>query len=519
MKNRELKLFLKIALGVLLLGLLTIVLLSLFNGCTPKGWQTEVPARAAVLDAQPELVSYPIEAEERISIMLPGVAGQYELLRRAEELTGIAADYEFVPADRYGQEFVLRITGLLYPDLFYRNTSIGEFLNFPDKNAATELSDLAAQFAPNYLAALQRDPQLARRVFEGNEGWLLSFFQLRSGPAQPEQGLFIRADWLEQLGMGVPSTYDEYEAVLCAFRDEIGCEQPLALWHSGAFPGDLLAAGFGTTSYVGTRNAVELGNWLQNKGFFVRDGQVLYGPAEPAYLDYLRMMNRWYEMDLFTSDYVTWQDERDYDFLVLESKTGLFYADSVRGPALIQNIHDSGTAVPAPDPIQQPGQIHHLGSQEPSIATDAAFCISEGCERAALCVRWCDFWYSEAGVTLLSETLEPELCFDWLPTLPGIHDPAELHRLADLDTQLLWDTWSVSCDNAWRLSADLVLSQNDQHRMEIILKDLSETVLSFTNRVILGEESVDSFDEYLKQLEHCGLSHAIACIESYLKAE
>ena len=57
MKNRELRLFLKIALGVLLLGLLTIVLLSLFNGCTPKGWQAEVPARAAVLDAQPELVS------------------------------------------------------------------------------------------------------------------------------------------------------------------------------------------------------------------------------------------------------------------------------------------------------------------------------------------------------------------------------------------------------------------------------------------------------------------------------
>ncbi len=41
-------------------------------------------------------------------------------------------------------------------------------------------------------------------------------------PQSPYAGLMIRKDWLDELGLEIPVTYDDWEIVLTKFKEEKG---------------------------------------------------------------------------------------------------------------------------------------------------------------------------------------------------------------------------------------------------------------------------------------------------------
>ena len=102
-----------------------------------------------------------------------------------------------------------------------------------------------------------------------------------------DQGISVRKDFLDKVGMDIPTTYDEWETVLTAFKDKLGIEAPLFTSKYGIDNGEFMA-GYGVAPY-----------------FYQVDGTVKYGPLEDGYKDYLTMMADWYKKGLIDPDFDT----------------------------------------------------------------------------------------------------------------------------------------------------------------------------------------------------------------------
>ncbi len=500
--------------------LLLLALLLVLCGCqnaAEQEWIVEPPEPNPALEAQPELVSYPLTGvTDTISILVPGEEGIYGLLSQAEEYIGIPASYKFVPWGDMGAAFTQMAESGDFTDLFYGHQmiSVYTFLDYGDE-IALDMTDTISRCAPNYLAAIRENEVLSQVAFNGEYGEMFAFFQIMDGDGLPTYGPFIRGDWLEELGMDLPNTYDEYHDVLTAFRDRYGCPEPFALQPTGAMSGDWLAAGYGVTAYTS-------GSDMASVGFYVEDGEAKYGPAQQGFYEYLQMLHQWYEEDLFSSEFVTWSDLTAYEKMVLNGQTGLFYSSMDRGMGLEKNVQGGGSLIAIPDAVKSEGDAIHLGGQGNASTVGPSFSVFAGSEKADLCVRWCDFWYSELGTQLWNygtpEEILPEEIrqSDRCPLLPGIADQRlNLYALAEPARKVV-EVWNQNRDNDWRLPSDLQLSEKDQQRFSILAQGLTTAVTVFTTKVIVGEESLDNWEAYLKQLDEYGLQKCIDCLNAYL---
>lgn len=484
------------------------------NAATAE-WVLDLPKPNPALSAQPETVSYPMAAQDSVSVMLPSAPENCILLDHAAELTGIAAVYQFIPLQSYGEALTQMMQTGDVPDLFYGKASIGiyAYLDYGDE-VALDMTEVISRCAPNYLAAIRDDPVLSSTAFDGEYGEMYAFYQIQQGSGMSSYGPLIRQDWLDALGMDAPQTYEDYHDVLAAFRDRYGCEQPLGLSYLGAMMGDYLAAGYGVTSFTN-------GSDMASVGFYCEDGAIKYGPAEPGFWDYLTMLHQWYEEKLFTSDFVTWADSAEYGKRILNNEMGIVYGTASDAAGWSRSI-TGGSLSPIPDAVQQPGQETHLGNQSNRRTGMPTFSISAKTEKADLCARWCDFWYSEEGTQLVNYGTEEPIAPEEIDQsarygfLPGIYDRGLSNLVADETTRTAADVWSSGRDNAWRLPEDFQLSEADQQRFAILAQGLTTAVTVWSCKVIVGEESLDSRDEFLTELDKDGLQKCIDCLTAYL---
>lgn len=123
-----------------------------------------------------------------------------------------------------------------------------------------------------------------------------------------ESPLYINKTWLDKLGMDMPTTMEELEAVLIAFRDNDmngngeDDEIPLLLQQGNSYSHFEAFMGlYGIATKDGTNE-----NYV-----YLEDGQVVFAPTSEAYKDCIIQLNDWWEKELiwqeaFTSNTDTW---------------------------------------------------------------------------------------------------------------------------------------------------------------------------------------------------------------------
>lgn len=110
------------------------------------------------------------------------------------------------------------------PDMLEYN-----FFNFPGgpekaikDGYILELNDLIDKYAPNYKKYLQEHPEVEKMV-KTDKGSYYSFPFIRGDESLLTfQGPVIRKDWLDELGLPVPETIDEWTTALKAFKEKKG---------------------------------------------------------------------------------------------------------------------------------------------------------------------------------------------------------------------------------------------------------------------------------------------------------
>ena len=154
-----------------------------------------------------------------------------------EDLTNVHIEWQVVPGNAVQQKKNLAFASGDLPDLFYPGIiSQADEVKYGGLGLLIPLNDLIEEWAPNVAKLLELVPQarLAATTPSGNIYSVPSSLSCWIGSSPVT--LNIHTGWLEQAGMGIPTTIDEFEAALTWFRDhdmngngDTGDEIPLGM--------------------------------------------------------------------------------------------------------------------------------------------------------------------------------------------------------------------------------------------------------------------------------------------------
>lgn len=453
--------------------------------------------------------------------------------QKYEELTNIHFDYTNTSNDAAETNFQLMIAGGDYTDVI----EAGDIRYADGADAAidadvfVDLTELLPEYCPNYTAIVDYYGLQADSTTES--GRYAAIYKLYDDVQPASYGPFIRADYLEQVGLDIPETYADYEEVLLAFKNELGLSEPLGLGGAGIPNGNYLVAGYGVNGYAQTEPKV-IAPYMQ------KDGQVLFGASTPEFKEYLTMMNDWYNKGIISSDFISNHAMFYNSDGVMAGDIGVFYTNVDDVQSLITT--DPSIKVAAiPDAVQNEGDTLHVGGNQVHGAfTDGGFVVTTAAtdEEVELYLNFQNFLFSEEGSIMCGYGVEGvtfEYNEDNIPwptdlilnnpdgltqqqaknyyiTGAGLTSPVKPYEKASYaeEVSAAYDTWAANLDYAYCMPENLAVPTERAYEYNSMYTDISTTVSEMTLKFITGEEPLDAYDDYVEKLNTMGLD---TCVE------
>ncbi len=386
-----------------------------------------------------------------------------------------------------------------------------------------DLSDYIAEYCPNLSGLLADSPEHDRQS-KTDEGNYYAFPAYNTGSYRAFGGLVARKDWLDELGLAVPETIDEWETVLRAFKEKKGAKSPF----TGTF-NDLTG--------VNTFN----GAYKTSFKFYLKDGKVCYGPIEPQFKEYMTRLNSWYNEGLLDREIVTNNSELK-DAKIISGEAGAFFGYGTGGRYLdaTRDTNPAFDVTAAQYPVMNKGE-------EPSFLTmewdagSAQLAVTTECKNPEAAAKWADYLYSEEGGVLLHFGVEglSYNMVDGYPTYtdlimknpeglssavamalytranypcPGLNqDPRYLEQSYKYQQQRdglkLYSTYVENARST--LFPEVSLSAEESEEYVNIMADIDTYNSEIFAKFITGAEALDGFDKYVEEIKNMGIERAI----------
>lgn len=317
---------------------------------------------------------------------------EFEFWDNYEEKTGIHIEWNQFYNEALDEQRNLALVQSELPDVFnFAYFPSTDIFRYGDQGVFIPLNDLIEEYAPNLNALMEEYPEIRKSITfpDGNiysmPGLMEEeFLSVRVG-ARP----WINQDWLDELGMEIPETTEEFYDYLVAVRE-------------------LDPAGNGDTIPLGGTSIGSLVNYfagsygLMNRGtrngpiqFDEENEQVTFYANGEEYRDLLRFTNRLYSEGLIDSNIFTIEwgqflanaQENKYASMFFYDPIDLFGEE-------IGNQYNSLSALEGPNGDQIYVQV------APMVNSIGNYLITNENENPAAAVRWLDYFYSDEGARL-----------------------------------------------------------------------------------------------------------------------
>lgn len=435
--------------------------------------------------------------------------------KELEERTNVHIEWS-VPASGSEQEqFNLLFTSGELPDIMYNIGYIDGLDAAVDDGYILDLTPYLEEYAPNYLAAVKNASPDVQKVVKTDSGRYACIQTIYQTEQPPWFGLMIRQDWLDELGLDIPVTVDEWEETLVAFKEKKGASAPLSLSSNS---NSILYMGTG----LGLYGADMSDGWYQidneAKYFFYSDPE--------AGRETLTMLNRWYSKGLIDPDFTTAELFGD-SVLVNNGMTGAFSSIYTFPTSLFAAATQDGAKFTAAlPPVRKEGDT--MKYRTANQAFGYSLVISADCKNPELAIRWIDYLFSEEGSLLANYGIEDEtftivdgkpqftelmtdnpdgLTFDeslryytLAPGFPSVYSDwsRELNGVPE-EYIAMMDVWGIP-DASCRYPDGATMSAEENQEYSNIFTDLktyvNETVLAF----ITGNKSLDEYDNFIETI-------------------
>ena len=136
-----------------------------------------------------------------------------------EKISNINVEWTTAPNAGYLEKKNVLLASGEYPDIFYRaGLSVSDLVNYGSKGAIIPLNDLIEEHAVNLNERIEDYPTIEKEITMA-DGNIYSMPTINGTNNTIGARNWINVDWLEAVNMEMPTTLDELEAVLTAFKE------------------------------------------------------------------------------------------------------------------------------------------------------------------------------------------------------------------------------------------------------------------------------------------------------------
>lgn len=297
------------------LMLLLVVLLAL--GTTLSALAAAEPSpNAGLVNTDPNSIKVANELVE-FSVLARGKPpvnerGTYWWVDFVEKEMNIKLNIEFIDAGVFREKLTILAQTDSLPDMIMASATIwsADVMTWGMEDQLFLAIDKYREYAPRYFAEIEKQPELVAATTTP-DGHTYGFSNIRVVNEGQSMGIFTitNTEWLDRLGMEMPTTLDEFYNMLVAFRDEDANgdgdptnEIPWQGANSGGYPERIFVNwAFGINGY--RWDAVDSYTY---EGYF--------SPYHPRYKESIAFMKKCWDEGLFQSTFFSGTGEENFAY-------------------------------------------------------------------------------------------------------------------------------------------------------------------------------------------------------------
>ena len=226
---RKINLTTRKAIALLLTIVMACAMLAACGGSKDSGGAA---ANDTAAEVDVENLSFPLAEKAELSGLTNYPAGSEAepnnrtIFKRLEEQTNVHINWKTIQSDQWGDKIALEMANAnTLPDFVF-NAGFGDtdLLKYAKQGVIINLEDYIDKYMPNLCKVFEQAPEY-RTMCTDSEGhiWALPWIEQLGYEKTAIQTVgymsFINKNWLDFLGLEMPTTVDEFEQVLIAFRD------------------------------------------------------------------------------------------------------------------------------------------------------------------------------------------------------------------------------------------------------------------------------------------------------------
>lgn len=458
--------------------------------------------------------------------------GDLLMYKIAEEKTGCKIEWISPNPSAAIEQFNLLVAGGELPDIIQTlwSTVSGGIERWVDDGVIVKLSDFR-EHMPNLGKIIEERPEIAKQFVYQDGSYYYAPYIRYDQELLTYVGPVIRQDWLDKLGLKMPTNTEELYAVLKAFKTQ----DPNGNGKADEIP---FTGMYGDNWSHGVGNVVQAFDTYYS--YYIKDGKVTHGMIEPEMKKALEYLSKLYKEGLIDPDYMSHSSDT-YDARILNNRSGFWYG--LQPTSYYKSMND-GTrklvAVPYFD-----NKAFHTNYLNNLAANSLA--ITTACENPSGAAKWIDFFYSEEGmiggnfgvegktydVIDGKKTLKNDFFFknpDGIDSSDMIAMNLEVTNTNFAGVQL-WDgysqilsPWGQDAIKVWATSADLknafpnvLMTPEEKDIVASKETDIQTYASNLFNSIIIGNKPLSELDNAEKEMNKLGLKEVLAAKEAAYK--
>ena len=423
-----------------------------------------------------------------------------------------------------------------YAEVFFKSgVSPDQLLEFGKEGVFIALDDMLREYAPNYCAII--DARDDWGAVTSSDGHIYSLYEISKPNVGNTPHMWINQQWLDNVGLSMPTNADEFYNVLKAFKeqDADGDGDP-----NNEIP------------WIASSDITPVEDILPLFGFNMQgwwdpwvvseDGESIeFFPATERYKEVLAFITKCYDEGLLYKDTFSTTNEQVCALGQTGGSIGVFCHWH---PGNVVGYYDKDKTAEENVVTQYTAMLPFTGAKWPTAGglNRGGIAITDKCEYPEVMLAWADMLYSEEGSRVANYGIEGdtydivdgcvkmrEVSETWgenvnhallqmgggtFASVKTYSDDLEAYYDLEKDpsARILADTYDYFEDNdlfygAWPA---LALTEDEVEANADINADIDAYRLSYRAEVITGKKVLDdTWEEYLNTLNNMGLQTAV----------
>lgn len=252
------------------------------------------------------------KGDYKFSIFVDGTLGadNFYMLEKIKEQTGIDVDLQIYAYEVAQEKFSLALSSGDYADCIGGwCLSPSDILKYGvNQHIFVPLEDYFEKYAPNIQKLLDEIPGV-REAVTAPDGHIYSIPYVLDAP-MVDYSIGINKRWLDNLGLEVPTTTEEYYEVLKAFKEQDA--------NGNGDPNDEIPLSFDPNN----KHINYLPGWFgmscDDNGMTMKDGELMFGANTDEFKEGIKFVNKLYseglvDTEAFTQDLSQWKAKGGQD--------------------------------------------------------------------------------------------------------------------------------------------------------------------------------------------------------------